>query len=110
MGKKEVGFKGRVEPQKAIEYLEKILEGLKSGTWYVQHGDEYVSLQPSEMINMEFSASQKKEKEKFSLELSWYSMAQDNGGSELNITTSKPEIEEEQKREEQPGQEEPAKE
>jgi len=94
MGKKEIGFKGQIEKSKAVAYLEKVLEGLKAGTWYVQHGDEYVTLQPANTVYLEVSAAQKKGKEKFMLEMSWYKDMPEEMETDLTITTTKPEIKE----------------
>ena len=102
MGKKEISYKGKVEYQKAIEYLEELVKGLKSGEVYLQDGEEFVELSPAKVVQIEASASQKKEKEKFSLELSWYLNEPEGGDIGLKISTSKPEsVSEEVKEEKQ---------
>ncbi len=88
----KITFKGRLEQKKAIEYLEQLLDGLKAGAVYVQNEDEYVTLNPTKEIYIEVSASRKKEKEKFSMELSWYSPPE--GEANLRISTTEPVIEE----------------
>jgi amphi-Trp domain-containing protein len=100
MGKKEISYKGRVEYQKAIEYLEELVKGLKRGSVYLQNGEEEVQLHPAEIVHIEASASQKKEKEKFTLELSWYLTEPEINEVGLQISTSPPATAEDNKTEE----------
>ena len=71
MSKKEVSFKGRLEQQQAMAYLNELVTGLKTGTVYVQNGDGYVSLSPGKLINIEIEAVEKKDKEKLVIEMTW---------------------------------------
>ncbi len=105
MSKKEISYKGRVEYEKAIEYLEELVKGLKSGTVYLQSEQEYIELSPGKTVMIEASASQKKDKEKFSLELSWYLTEADGEDIGLKISTTKPEIDEEVEAEAKEGSE-----
>ncbi len=70
-GKKEVSFKGKVELDKAIEYLERLSASLKEGRVVVEKGREFVALEPSEVVEIEVEAEQKKDEEKLSIELEW---------------------------------------
>lgn len=53
------------------QYLEAIVEGLREGRVYLEHGGKVLGLCPGESIALELSAKQKKDREKLSLELSW---------------------------------------
>ena len=91
MGKKEVSFEGVMELGKLITYLEDLAASFKSGTVVVQHGDEYVALTPEPVVEMEVEAEQKKDKEKFTLELSWKKDEQVvESGREFKISSEKP--------------------
>ncbi len=92
MGKKNLSFKARLDQGKVIAYLEQLLDGLKSGTVYVQQGDEYVALSPTKQMKIEVSASQKDEKEKLTFELSWGKEQPIGEQPTLKISTSEPEI------------------
>jgi amphi-Trp domain-containing protein len=96
LGKKEISFKGRLEQQKLVGYLEELLAGLKSGTVFIQHGDDFVRLSPTELVEFEVEASQKKGKEKLTLEISWLVEGPTDSDSELKITTSEPAAESEE--------------
>jgi len=58
-----------------VTYLEGLLKGFKEGKIVVQQGDNFVSLVPTEQVVVEVSAKRKKNKDKFSLELSWQDAA-----------------------------------
>ncbi len=71
MGKKEVELNSELPVEKAIEYLESILTGLKKGKVFVQQGDEVVELTPDKTVEIEVEAEQKKHKEKVTFKLCW---------------------------------------
>ncbi len=73
----------------AVTYLEGLLKGLKAGRIVVQHGDNFVSLVPAEQVQIDVSAKKKKDKEKFSLVLSWHAATADGVGP-IKITTKEP--------------------
>ncbi|WP_051294735.1 amphi-Trp domain-containing protein [Maridesulfovibrio bastinii] len=64
-------FKQTLEFKEAVSYLEALLESFKSGTIVVQKGAEAITLTPSETIEIEIKARDKKDKGKFSMEISW---------------------------------------
>jgi amphi-Trp domain-containing protein len=55
----------------AIDHLEKVLETLKAGQLTLRQGADVVTLVPGSVVDMEIAASQKKDKEKFSVKMKW---------------------------------------
>lgn len=101
MSKREISFKGRIAQAKAIAYIEELLNGLKNDALYVQNDDEYVALKPTDDVLFEVEASQKKGKERLSIELTWTQPEPMEEETGLRILTSEPEIKQEIEREEQ---------
>jgi amphi-Trp domain-containing protein len=60
-----------MEVQDLITYLDDLTAGLKAGNIVVKQGDKSLNLTPPQMIEVEIKAKQKKNKDKFSMELSW---------------------------------------
>lgn len=55
----------------AVAYLEALVESFKSGNIVVEQAGEFVTLSPREHVEVTIEAKAKKDKQKFSLELSW---------------------------------------
>lgn len=70
-----------------ITYLEGLLKGFKAGKIVVQQGESFVSMVPAEQVEVEVAAKKKKNKEKFSIELSWHSAV---CSEPVTITTKEP--------------------
>jgi amphi-Trp domain-containing protein len=71
MGKKKVELNSELPIEKATEYLENIISGLKKRKVFVQEGDEVVELTPGETVEIEVEAEQKKHSEKVTFKLCW---------------------------------------
>ncbi len=69
--KKEISFETLVTREKVAGYLQNLAESISSGKLNIQKGIETIALTPGETVAMEVEAKQKKEKEKFSLKLTW---------------------------------------
>ena len=92
MDKKKVSLKGRFDQNMAVSYLEDLVRSFKEGTVCVQHGAEFVSLKPSDSVEFEIEANQKKGKEELNLQLSW-KIPQEEGqeeNQEFKISSSEP--------------------
>ncbi len=90
MGEKsKVKLDGTLEVGQVVSYLENIASGLKAGLINVQLGGESVSLTPPSVVDLEMEVSQKKDKEKLTIELCWKKGA----GQDVNISSSAPRIE-----------------
>lgn len=69
----KVKFKGTMQHDEALHYLEAILNGLRKGKLQFKQGDERVALEPGvASVRVEVRAERKSAKEKLSLELSWH--------------------------------------
>jgi len=71
MSKNKVKAKGTIELQRAIGYLEDILQGMKEGKVVVHHGDQSVAFHPVDAVEMEIEAEHEDGKQELSLELKW---------------------------------------
>ncbi|MCA1946461.1 MAG: amphi-Trp domain-containing protein [Desulfovibrio sp.] len=92
MGKNnKVKIDGAMELGQVITYLEDVVKGLKAGTVHVQLGQDSVLLHPSSILSFEMEVSQKKDKEKFSFEMSW--KTEDRASEDVRISTSAPTVE-----------------
>lgn len=80
--KSEVKFEGMLAREEAISYFEAIVRGMKKGSIHLQQGDGDLTLSPQPNVEMEVRASQKKNRERLSFELSWKTP----GESDLTIT------------------------
>jgi len=67
--KNKVKATGTVDFQKAISYLEELLEKLKDGEIVVTHGGNSVAFHPKDAVEIEIGAKIKDGKEKFSFEM-----------------------------------------
>lgn len=88
--KKQVELEEKMEKDRAINYLEKLIEGLKAETLCIQSGDDLVTLKPPSSICFSLEAVTKKDKEKLKIELSW-STKKAQCVSEFHIMASEPE-------------------
>ena len=69
--KRELKAELQMAMPELVRYLEAILDGLREGKVYLEHGGEVVALNPAGTVTLEIEAKQKKDKEKLSLEVSW---------------------------------------
>ena len=69
----KIKVEGVMSLEQAVSYLEDVVNSLKSGCFVVQAGEETMSLTPQDVVDFEMALSQKKDKEKFKLEIGWRS-------------------------------------
>jgi amphi-Trp domain-containing protein len=82
----KVKFKGTMQHEEAVHYLEAILNGLRKGKLQFKQGEERVALAPSgATVRVEVKAEHKSNKEKLSLELSWYLGDEDEDEDKLEV-------------------------
>ena len=67
----KVKVKQAVDAGSAAEYLEAFCDGLRKGRVVVERGDEFVVLPVADLVELEVKAKKKRDKAKFSMELSW---------------------------------------
>ena len=71
MKKKKIEIEEVMTREKVADLLRKVSEGLRSGSVELQDDEETLTLVPSDILAVEIGAKQKKDKSKFSLEVSW---------------------------------------
>lgn len=86
MEKQKVGMKTSLAYTEAISYLKALVESMESGRIVVENGENHVSLTPPENVTVKIEAKTKKDKQKFSLEVSWPV----NAGTPLAISDREP--------------------
>lgn len=69
--KSRIKVEGVMQITEVIANLEKLAADMKAGLVTLAAGDESLTLKPSVLVNVDMKASQKKDKEKFALEISW---------------------------------------
>jgi amphi-Trp domain-containing protein len=70
----KISLKQMMSTKDAVAYLKELIKSFNDGKVVVQQGEDYVDLKTSEMVDIKVEAKVKKDKSKFSLELSWRSM------------------------------------
>jgi len=81
--KSKIKIEGVMQLSEVIANLEKLVCDMKAGVVTLAAGDESLSLRPSVLVNVDMKASQKKDKEKFALEISWKKHKTMDGFAEL---------------------------
>lgn len=71
MASNKVKMEGIMELREVVAYLEDVVHNMKAGSICMTVGEDCVTLRPSSIVDVEMKATQKKDKEKFSLEISW---------------------------------------
>jgi len=92
MNKKSINVKTALKQEAAVSYLEALAKSIKSGKIVVQAGDEFVSLLPSKVMELEVSAARKKGKERLTFELSWVTEVEALGDVGLLISSVEPAV------------------
>lgn len=90
MSKKGVKLKGVMSINQVVTYLEDLTAGLKEGRICVRQGEQFVTLCPEQMMDVEVKASAKKGKEKFEMELAWYREEMQDELQEMSISSEQP--------------------
>ena len=92
--KSEVKIKRTMEAEALADVLDDLVKSFREGTVVVQQGDEFVSLNPAGRIEFELEAGRKKDKQKFSIEMSWRQVdIEADEAADFRITSQEPEME-----------------
>lgn len=94
MDKRKVSTVQTLDLKDAASYLEDLLAAFKKGTITVSKGDENVVLSPASPVFLEIEAKKRKNKERFSFELSWHTPCEavdEEDGEVLTISSKLPE-------------------
>lgn len=90
----EIRVKERMEVYKAIDYLQAVINSIRSGHVCVEFGDQALTLEPPKDITVQVKARRKEDKESIDIKLSWKTTAEESAAeSALRIaaTPSSPE-------------------
>jgi amphi-Trp domain-containing protein len=90
MSKKEAKLKGLMSIDQVVTYLEDLTTSLKEGKICVRQGEQFVTLCPDQMVDVEVKASAKKGKEKFEMELSWHREEIQTENQAMSISSEEP--------------------
>ena len=69
--KKAIEIEETMTKDQAADFFRMLANGLQSGNLELKNGEETLTLSPTDMISVEIEAKQKKDKSKFSMEMSW---------------------------------------
>src|SRR5512139_3563779 len=87
MNKNKMKAKGTVELQRAIGYLEDILEGMKHGKIVMHRGDQSITFHSVEAMEIEIKAKEKEGKQELSVEMTWRESALAGEMGDLTISS-----------------------
>lgn len=92
--KKEVEIKKRLSAEMVASLLTDLAESFRAGIVCVENDADFVTLKPGTDVEVEIEAANKKDKQKFSLKLSWKEAEPVSAASEcgLKISSREPEI------------------
>ncbi|MCF8033171.1 MAG: amphi-Trp domain-containing protein [Desulfarculaceae bacterium] len=92
MGKNEISYKAGLPASQALEHLENLVQSLRKGSVCLQVGGEQLvmGLNKAAPLELEISASEKKGKNRLSLELSWKELKPGEGQSPEMLISSQP--------------------
>ena len=83
----DVTYHSQLETKKVAAILEEIAAGLKSGTVTVEHGDQNLSITPSDVVSVKVRARQSQKNERLSIRLRWPRGARPEGASTIQISS-----------------------
>jgi len=86
MDKDKIEMKTLMESAAVAEYLTQLAKGFKSGTIVVEKDGESLTLTPAETAEVEVEARVKKDKARFSLEVTWRTAASMDEAASLKIS------------------------
>ena len=79
----DVAYQSQLDTAKVAAILEEIAAGLKSGSVTVEHGDQKLSIAPSDVVNVRVRARQSKKNERLSIRVRWPRGASPEGTSDI---------------------------
>jgi len=71
MSKDKVKVEGVMDVKEVIAYLEDVVAGFKAGSVCMTVGEDCLRLRPKGTMDVSLKVAQKKDKEKFALEVEW---------------------------------------
>ncbi|MFW5734720.1 MAG: amphi-Trp domain-containing protein [Oceanidesulfovibrio sp.] len=86
-----ISVKGTMDFNSVTTFLEDLVKSFKEQQVVVQRGDEYVTLVPTDSIDLELEAAVKKGKQKLTVELAWREAVQPEEEVTFRVTSKEPE-------------------
>jgi amphi-Trp domain-containing protein len=90
MSEQSIEFKKVMELADVVKYLEALAEGFRSRKVVVEKGEKILTLNPPTAMDLEMEVKQKKDKAKFSIELSWKSGSDKDLAEMIKISSEEP--------------------
>src|SRR4051812_17564398 len=69
--KGKINFEAVMQRTEAVAYFGALVDGLRHGRLQFKHGDDSLSLEPTEQVQVEVKAQKKGDRERVSFELEW---------------------------------------
>ncbi len=89
--KSGISVKGSMDFKSVATFLDDLVRSFKDKTVVVQRGDEFVTLKPTDNIDLELEAVMKKGKQKLTLELAWREEAEIQEEVSFQVSSKEPE-------------------
>ena len=87
MSKQKVSIEKLMPLADVAARLNELAAGLKAGSIVVEQGDKSLTLTPPTMVGVEIKAKQKKNKAKFSFEITWRNPEEGKEPQDVKFTT-----------------------
>jgi amphi-Trp domain-containing protein len=93
MKKNEVNVKGVLTVSGVNAVLKDLIQSIDAGKICIEHNEVFVTLQPSDQMDFEIKAANKKGKQKIEIELSWREvLPEEDASKSLKISDTEPEL------------------
>ncbi|MCA1987487.1 MAG: amphi-Trp domain-containing protein [Desulfovibrio sp.] len=92
MSKSGLAIKGAMDFDSVSTFLTDLVASFKERTICVQRGEEFVTLKPGELIELELEVLVKKGKQKLSLELAWRDEVLTEVEAPFKVSAKEPEL------------------
>ncbi len=92
MSKNGIVVKGVMDFASVNSFLDDVVKSFKARKVVVQRGDEFVTLVPTDAIDLELEAVVKKDKQKLSIELAWREEVAGENEMSFRVSSVEPEI------------------
>ncbi len=92
MSKNGIAIKGTMDFDSVSAFLADLVKSFKERTVCVQRGEEFVTLTPGDVVELELEAVVKKGKQKLSLELAWKDEVLAEVEAPFKVSSKEPEV------------------
>jgi len=93
MKKNEVNVKGVLTVDGVSAVLKDLMKSIDAGKICIEHNEVFVTLQPSDQMDFEIKAANKKGKQKIEIELSWReALPREDASKGFKISDTEPEL------------------